>query len=94
MNVGSLLPRHARFRGDRVAVICGDDRLTWRQLASRVYRLANALHALGMRKGDKLALVLPNSLEVLDIYLAAARMGYVLVPLSPLLRHRRRRPDW
>ena len=86
MNVGSLLPRHARFRAGRVAVICGDDRLTWRQLASRVYRLANALHALGLRKGDKLALVLPNSLEVLDIYLAGARMGYVLVPLSPLLR--------
>ena len=86
MNVGSLLPRHARFRGDRVAVICGDDRLTWRQLAARTYRLANALHASGLRKGDKLALVLPNSLEVLDIYLAAARMGYVLVPLSPLLR--------
>ena len=86
MNVGLLLPRHARFRGDRVAVICGDDRLTWRQLAARVYRLANALHALGLRKGDKLALIVPNSLEVLEIYLAAARMGYVLVPLSPLLR--------
>jgi len=86
MNVGSLLACHARYRGDRLAVVCGDDRLTWRELASRVYRLANALHALGLRKGDKLALVLPNSLEVLDIYLAAARMGYVLVPLSPLLR--------
>jgi len=86
MNVGSLLACHARYRGDRLAVVCGDERLTWRELASRVYRLANALHALGLRKGDKLALVLPNSLEVLDIYLAAARMGYVLVPLSPLLR--------
>ena len=86
MNVGSLLSRHARFHGDRLAVVCGADRLTWRELESRVYRLANALHALGLRKGDKLALVVPNSLEVLDIYLAAARMGYVLVPLSPLLR--------
>ena len=86
MNVGSLLPRHARFRGDRLAVVCSEDRLTWRELASRVSRLANALNALGLRKGDKLALVVPNSLEVLDIYLAAARMGYVLVPLSPLLR--------
>jgi long-chain acyl-CoA synthetase len=86
MNVGSLLPRHARFRTDRLAVVCGGERLTWGALAARVYRLANALYALGLRKGDKLALVLPNSLEVLDIYLAAARMGYVLVPLSPLLR--------
>ena len=86
MNVGSLLPRHAKFRGDHLAAVCGDERLTWADLEARVNRLANALHALGLRKGDKLALVVPNCLEVLDIYLAGARMGYVLVPLSPLLR--------
>jgi acyl-CoA synthetase (AMP-forming)/AMP-acid ligase II len=86
MNVGSLLPRHARFRGDRLAVVCGEDRLTWGELEARVNRLANALHAAGLRKGEKLALVVPNALEVLEIYLAGARMGYVLVPLSPLLR--------
>ena len=86
MNVGSLLGRHARFRGDHLAVICGDERLTFRELDARVNRLANALHALGLRKGDKLALVVPNCVEVLEIYLAGARMGYVLVPLSPLLR--------
>jgi acyl-CoA synthetase (AMP-forming)/AMP-acid ligase II len=86
MNVGSLLPRHAKFRGDHLAVVCGDERLTWAELEVRVNRLANALHAAGLRKGDKLALVVPNALEVLEIYLAGARMGYVLVPLSPLLR--------
>lgn len=86
MNVGSLLGRHARFRGDHPAVVCGDERLTFRDLAGRVNRLAHALHALGLRKGDKLALVVPNCVEVLEIYLAGARMGYVLVPLSPLLR--------
>ena len=86
MNVGSLLPRHARFRGGHLAVVCGDLRLTWRELEERVNRIANALHALGLRKGDKLAYVLPNSVEVLEVILAGARMGYVLVPLSPLLR--------
>jgi long-chain acyl-CoA synthetase len=86
MNVGSLLPRHARFRGDHVAVVCDNMRLTWRELEHRVNRVANALHTLGLRKGDKLAYVLPNSVEVLDVILAGARMGYVLVPLSPLLR--------
>ena len=86
MNVGSLLPRHATFRRDRLAVVCGDERLTWGALEERVNRLANALHAAGLRKGDKLALVVPNCLEVLEIYLAGARMGFVLVPLSPLLR--------
>ncbi|MDO8502532.1 MAG: class I adenylate-forming enzyme family protein [Gemmatimonadaceae bacterium] len=86
MNVGSLLPWHARFRPDHPAVICGDERLTFAELDARVNRLANALLALGLRKGDKLALVLPNCIELLYAYRAAALLGIVAVPLSPLLR--------
>jgi long-chain acyl-CoA synthetase len=86
MNVGSLLPWHARFRPDKTAVICGDERVTFAELDQRVNRLANALLSLGLRKGDKLALVLPNCLELLDAYRAAALVGVVSVPLSPLLR--------
>jgi acyl-CoA synthetase (AMP-forming)/AMP-acid ligase II len=86
MNVGSLLPRHAHYRPDHLALICGAHRLTFRELAERVNRLANALTALGLRKGDKLAIVLPNGLELLEAYRAAALLGLVSVPLSPLLR--------
>ena len=86
MNVGSLLPYWARHRPDHLAVVCGGRRLTHSQYERRVNRTANALHALGLRKGDKLALVLPNCLELLDAYRAAARLGIVLVPLSTLLR--------
>ena len=86
MNIGSLLPWHARFRPDKIAVICGDDRVTFTELERHVNRLANALLSLGLRKGDKLALVLPNCLELLYAYRAAALVGVVSVPLSPLLR--------
>ena len=86
MNMGTLVPRHARYRGDRLALVCGSTRLTWGELGARVNRLANALHGLGLRKGDKLAVVMPNCLEVLEIYWASVQMGFVLVPLSPLLR--------
>jgi long-chain acyl-CoA synthetase len=86
MNVGSLVPRHAKYRGDHLALVCGDTRLTWRQLGGRVNRLANALLASGLTKGDKLAVILPNCIEVLETYWAAIQMGVVLVPLSPLLR--------
>lgn len=86
MNVGSLLDHWARTRPQHTAVVCGDRRLTFVQTQARVHRLANALHALGLRKGDKLALILPNCLELLDAYRAAARLGLVAVPLSPLLR--------
>lgn len=86
LNVGSLLPWHARHKPNHLAVICGDERLTFAQLEESVNRLANALLALGLRKGDKLALVLPNCIELLYAYRAAALLGIVVVPLSPLLR--------
>lgn len=86
MNVGSLLPWHARYRADHLAVVCGDERLTFADLEKRVSRLAHALLALGLGKGDKLALVLPNCPELLYAYRAAALLGIVTVPLSPLLR--------
>ena len=86
MNVGSLLPWHARHRPDHPALICGAERLNNAELETRVNRLANALVGLGLKKGDKLALVLPNCVELLYAYRAAAMTGIVAVPLSPLLR--------
>ena len=86
MNVGSLLPWHSRVRPAHLAVVCGDERLSFAELEARVNRLANGLLAMGLRKGDKLALVLPNCIELLYAYRAAAMLGLVVVPLSPLLR--------
>ncbi|MBI1957777.1 MAG: acyl--CoA ligase, partial [Candidatus Rokubacteria bacterium] len=86
MNLGTLLPKHARCRPDHLALVCGDDRLTFRELNARVNRLANGLVAAGLRKGDKLATVLPNCIEQLEIYLAATKTGTVVVPLSPMLQ--------
>ena len=86
MNIGTLLPRHARYRPEHLALVVGDERLTFRQLDARVNRLANALLAEGLRKGDKLATILPNCIEQLFVYLACARTGIVVVPLSPLLQ--------
>ncbi|MEO7996288.1 MAG: AMP-binding protein [Gemmatimonadaceae bacterium] len=86
MNVGSLVARHARYRGDHLALVCDDRRFTFTQLAARVNRLANAFVSLGLQKGDKLAVVMPNCEDVLVTYWAAIQIGLVLVPLSPLLR--------
>jgi len=86
MNLGLLLSRNARYRPNHIAVVCDGRRLTFDQLEQRVNRLSNALISIGLKKGDKLALILPNCLELLDAYLAAAATGIVVVPLSPLLR--------
>jgi long-chain acyl-CoA synthetase len=86
VNIGTLLPRHATYRPNQTAVLFKDHHLTYRQLNGRVNRIANALVQLGLQKGDKLATILPNCLEQLEIFWAVAKLGVVVVPLSPLLR--------
>lgn len=86
MPLDTLLARHARYYPDKTAVVFGGHRLTFREFDVRVNRLANALGGLGIAKGDKVATVLDNSLELLEVYQAAAKTGIVVVPLSPLLR--------
>ncbi len=86
MNIGTLLPRHARYRGDHLALVASGQRLTYRQLNSYVNRLCHALLSAGLQKGDKFATVLPNCLELMASYWAAAKTGLVIVPMSPLLQ--------
>ena len=86
MNIGSLLPRHARYRPEHLAFIVGKERLNFLELNSRVNRLSNALLDSGIRKGQKMATVLPNCEELMLLYWAAAKTGIVIVPGSPLLQ--------
>jgi acyl-CoA synthetase (AMP-forming)/AMP-acid ligase II len=86
MNIGSLITRHARYRPNHLAVVADGQRLTYGEFNRRVNRLANALVGLGLGKGDKVGMILPNCLELLETYWAVAKIGAVVVPLSPLLR--------
>ncbi len=87
LHLGSVIARHARGpHSERCAVVFEGTRLSWRELAARIDRAAHALGTLGLGKGDALAVVLPNGLELVELYWAAAQTGIVIVPLSPLLR--------
>jgi len=86
MPLDTLLARHARYHPDKTAVVFGEHRPAFAELNRRVNRLANALAGLGIAKGDKVATILDNSLELLEMYQVAAKTGIVVVPLSPLLR--------
>ena len=83
MQIDGLIAHHARYRPEHTAVVFGSQRLSWEQFNRRVNRLAHALRASGVTKGDRVATVLPNCLELLDIYWACAKLGAVVVPLSP-----------
>jgi acyl-CoA synthetase (AMP-forming)/AMP-acid ligase II len=86
MNIGTILSRHARYRPEHPAIVFEDHRLSYREFNWRVNRLANALLEMGIAKGDKVATILPNCLELLELYWAVAKIGAVVVPLTPLLR--------
>ena len=86
LTLATIVPRQARYRPDHTGVVFENERYTWAEFDRRVNRLSNALLGLGLAKGDAVALVLPNCMELMEIYWAAARTGIVVVPLSPLLR--------
>jgi acyl-CoA synthetase (AMP-forming)/AMP-acid ligase II len=88
MNIGSIFSRHACYRPEHLALVFEDQRLTYRQFNAGINRLANALLALGINKGDKIATLLPNCIEQLEIYWACGKIGAVVVPMSVLLLRR------
>ncbi len=85
MNIGGLLPHHARYRPDYPAFVCGEERFTYKMFNGYVNKLANALLASGLVKGDKFATVLPNCTQLMAAYWAAAKTGLVIVPSSTML---------
>jgi len=75
------LTRH----GERVALICGDEQLTYRALAARVRRAAHAIAALGVRPGDRVLLLMRDTLEMATAWLGIVRAGGVAVALNTKL---------
>ncbi len=87
-----------RARGDALAVVdpanreallgSSPRRLTWRELDAEVTALAARLLSLGLGRGDVLGVQLANTVELVEVYLAAWRLGVVVSPLPVQLRER------
>jgi len=75
--------QHARRAPDRIAVIDAETRLTYAELETRVAQMASRLDAGGVRPGDAVATLLPNSWEMIVVLLAALRRGAVALPMNP-----------
>jgi len=86
MDIGILLKRHARYRPGHTALVVGEQRLSFASFNESVNRLANAVLAAGLVKGDKITSVLPNCFELVALYWMAAKTGLVFVPASPLMQ--------
>src|SRR3954462_13938455 len=84
-SVGDLLQRTARRYPDKLAVVAGDRRGTYRAFDVAVNRAAHALTERGLAKGDRLALLSHNSWQFAVLAFATARLGVVLVPVNFML---------
>src|SRR5438132_9925296 len=74
--------RARRLYANREAVVDGDLRLTYEQFFERCDRWSAALQAMGVRKGDRVAYIAPNTHEQLESFYAVPQIGAVLVPIN------------
>jgi long-chain acyl-CoA synthetase len=71
-----------RLYPDKIAVVDGSRRFTYRDLGDRWNRLSNALLDLGLKKGDCLCVLLKNSIEVIDANAAAVKTGALIATIN------------
>jgi acyl-CoA synthetase (AMP-forming)/AMP-acid ligase II len=80
--VNDVLDHAAQRFGDRIALVDGPSRYTFRDLHAQVLQASDGLRALGVRPGDRVALWLPNRVEWCVAFYAAVRAGAIVVPLN------------
>jgi acyl-CoA synthetase (AMP-forming)/AMP-acid ligase II len=85
MNFGIFLARSALYWPDKAAVLYRDQVLTYRQLEEQSNRLAHALQALGLQRGDRVAIVSPNRPDIVVAECAFYKLGLVKVALNSRL---------
>src|SRR5438105_6773131 len=88
MHVGAKLAQLARWHGERVAIIDDTAGWTFRQFHARITRFGNALRGLGLRPGNRVALLLPDIREYLEADYAIMAASFVRVPIDPRLTRR------
>lgn len=75
LSVAGVLGESARHFPDRIAVVEGGTRLTYAELWTEALRCAAGLRDAGVKPGDRLAVLLPNTIEFLKVYYGALAAG-------------------
>jgi crotonobetaine/carnitine-CoA ligase len=80
-SIGALLARQAAVEPDEPYLLFGDGAVSWGEFDEQVSRTARALHDVGVRRGDRVAVLMRNRPEYLLAWLGAVRLGAVYVPV-------------
>ncbi|MCX6639804.1 MAG: AMP-binding protein [bacterium] len=86
MTLDRMLERASLSNPDKLAIITRECKLTYAQFNNQVNALANGLLSMGMQRGDRVALLLPKSIEAVVAFLAVARAGGVVAPINMRLK--------
>src|ERR671923_491569 len=82
-----LVDRHVREgRGERTAILCGDESVTYAQVAERSNRVANGLRELGLRREERVLLLLLDTPAFAYAFFGTLKLGAVPIPTNTLLR--------
>lgn len=82
MDMWSMIRRGFQNWPDNIAVIHGDQRVTYRELEKRINKLVNIFQGLGLKKGDRVSICGENSLTVVETQYALVKSGLVWAPLN------------
>ncbi|MBI5528352.1 MAG: AMP-binding protein [Deltaproteobacteria bacterium] len=82
LNIAEIVRVNAQKYRGQIALSDERRRFTFAQVDERISRLARGLMKLGLKKGDRVAILLENCIEICEAYFAAARAGFVAVPVS------------
>ncbi len=82
MLLGEIPISNSRRYPQKLALVDGGNRLSWKELNERVNRLANGLMDLGMRKGDRIAIISDNCHQYVETLFASAKLGLISVCLN------------
>lgn len=82
MNTTEFLTITSAIVPDRPAIVFEGKRFTYADLAERSNRVANALQSMGVRKGDRVAILQVNCNQYVEVYFGTAKIGAIFVPLN------------
>jgi acyl-CoA synthetase (AMP-forming)/AMP-acid ligase II len=82
LSVLEFRDRAETYFGEKVGVIDGEHRFTYRQFGERTHRLANALHELGVGPRDRVSFITYNTHQLLEAYYGVLEAGAILNPIN------------
>ncbi|MFK8014972.1 MAG: class I adenylate-forming enzyme family protein [Gammaproteobacteria bacterium] len=82
LTIADILDANARYLSNKTAVQCDNFQLTWSEFGRRISRVGNALLDSGLKKGDRVVVLMNNSADMAEAMMGIIRGGLVAVPLN------------